>query len=697
MEKTFESTPYSSNVWTNNLDKSDIKSMSTPIKVTSVYSTPKWLKLNAGFCSELSNNKPLSNLSQIQTKISLNRLILSKDLEKKCYKACSKSYEDNIEYLKTLKQLDINKLEDIRQQDIIVRKIIKKFNIYLQNYSSKELNLLKLIGIRNDNNDLEYTINQICEKCDVKEFLKVLENNQVDTYKIFLLRLTPNNVNRWFNVRELFDEIFIRDLSNSILSCLENILKNILNLSQYNMWEIYNLSGKEGCVEGFNNNNRIVEHALNLGSKNEVINKTKVTNEQELNSAMNQSSVIGGMTKLVSNAINKAVAKNQSDLMRSLAVSNTIAIGSAKGTSFSISNVDQGNQVQQEINGTFVQSISSKIISDVTTNINDQVDSIKEATKDDQIKNITADDKKEGTNAADLAGKFMDANIGSSTSTTNDNETTNTLKKNFNLDQSFQYKKEFDATQALNNALKSENLAKCVAKSQYANTIAVAKIDVTGPISIDSVKQQNIVRDLMSCAFSQSVISEIANKMVSNMTSMIKQCVKGVDRTASNSTFDKKATAGDIYAVGGAVAGILSSAGSAIGAAAEGIGSGIGTAGKGLGEGIGSAATGLGTGISTAGKGLGEGLGSAYESAGKGVSTAVTGVGSGVSGAAKGLGDGIGTAGKGLGEGIGGAVKGIGEGVSGILGGLTAPLMALAAVGIIGLIGWVAFKKATKE
>jgi hypothetical protein len=423
-----------------------------------------------------------------------------------------------------------------------------------------------------------------------------------------------------------------------------------------------------------------------LFEKNETINKTKVTNEQELNSAMDQSSVIGGMTKLVSNAINNAVAKNQSSLMRSLAVSNTIAIGSAKGTSFSISNVDQGNQVQQEINGNFVQSISSKIISDVTTNISDQVNSIKDSTKDDKIQNITADDKKEGGSLKDTIQVLVPTSLGDSTTTINENETTNTLKKMFNLDQSFQYKKEFDASQALNNALKSENLAKCVAKSQYANTIAVAKIDVSGPINIDNVKQQNIVRDVMSCAFSQSVISEIANKMVSNMTSMIKQCAKGVDKTASNSTFDKKATSGDIYAVGGAVAGILSSAGSAVGAAAEGIGSGIGTAGKGLGEGIGSAATGLGTGISTAGKGLGEGLGSAYESAGKGISTAATGVGSGVS-----------TAGKGLGEGVGGAVKGIGEGVSGILGGLTAPLMGLAVIGVVGLIGWVAFKKATKE
>lgn len=694
MEKTFESTPYSSNVWMNNLEKSDIKPMSTPIKVTSVYSTSKWLQLDAGYCSELSNTKPLSNLSSIQTKISLNRLILSEDLEKKCYKACCKSYEDNIEHIKILKQLDLNKLEDIRQQDVIVRKIIEKFNIYLQNYSSKELNLLKLVGIRNNNNDLAYIINQNFKKCDVKEFLKVLENNQVDTYKIFLLRLTPNNVNRWFNnTRELFDELFIRNLSNSILSCLENILKNIFNLPQYNMWEIYNLSGKEGF--------------LNIGSKNEIINKNKVTNEQELNSAMNQSSVIGGMTKLVSNAINTAVAKNQSSLMRSLAISNTLAIGSARGTSFNLSNIDQGNQVQQEINGNFVQSISSIIISDVTSNITDQVNSIKDATKDDQVKNLTSDDKKEGSNAVDLAGKLVDINIGSSTSVTNDNETTNKLKKEFNLDQSFKYQKEFDASQALNNALDSANLAKCVAKSQYANTIAVAKIDVSGPINIDAIRQQNIVKDIMSCVMSQNVINEIASKMVSNMTSMIKQCVKGVDRTASNSTFDKKATSGDLYALGGAVANILSSAGTAVGAAAEGIGSGIGTAGKGLGEGIGTAATGLGTGISSAGKGLGEGLGSAYEGAGKGVSAAATGIGSGVStgatgiGAgvstgAKGLGEGVGGAVKGLGEGVGGAVKGIGEGVTGILGGLTAPLMGLAIVGVIALIGWTLIKKEHK-
>jgi len=665
--KTFESTPYSSNVWTNNLEKSDIKSSSTPIKVKSVYSAPKWLKLDAGYCSELSNTKPLSNLSEIQTRLSLNKLVLLKDLEKKCYLACNKSYVDNVENLKIMKQLDINKLEDIRRQDVIVRKIIEKFNIYLQNYNSEinMLDLLKLAGIRNNNDDLDNVINQFCKKCNKKTFLKILENNQVDTYRIFLLRLTPNNVNKWFNTNDLFDEIFIKDVANSILSCVENIvefiLKNNLNLSQYNMWEVYCLSNKH------NNTEKIVEHSLfDIGKTTNTTNINKVTNEQELNSAMNQSSVIGGMTKLVSNALNNAVAKNQSDLMRSLAVSNTLAIGNAKGSSFNISNINQENVVQQEINGSFVQSISSKIITDITTNINDQVESIKKAIKDTNITNNTADTKQNSTNATDLASSMMGASIGSSTNTTNDNETTNKLKSAFNLDQSFQYHKQYDASQALNNALSSNNLAQCVAKSQYANTIAVGNIGVSGPINISDIQQKNIVKDIMSCAFSQTVITEIASKIVSNITSMIKQCADGTDKTASNNTVDNKATSGDIYAVGGAVAGILSSAGSAV---AEAVGS-VGTVAKGLGEGINSAATGVGAGLANTAKGIGSGL-----------SETATGLGSGIS-----------SAGKGLGDGIGGAAKDVGASVSGILGNLTAPLIGVAIVGVVGVIGFIFIK-----
>jgi hypothetical protein len=138
-----------------------------------------------------------------------------------------------------------------------------------------------------------------------------------------------------------------------------------------------------------------ITNELSTEIRNKTTNINRVKNEQELNSTMNQSSVIQGMNKMVLTAINKAVAKNQGDLLRSLAVSNTIAIGSAKGGGdFNISNVNQENVVQQEVIGNFVQSISAKIVSDMTTSITDQVDSVKNATKDTNISNSTTNDKK---------------------------------------------------------------------------------------------------------------------------------------------------------------------------------------------------------------------------------------------------------------------------------------------------------------
>ncbi len=371
----------------------------------------------------------------------------------------------------------------------------------------------------------------------------------------------------------------------------ESIFKNISNIiSSTNSGN--NIKPK--YIEGF---------GITAGNKDSTLDSTKIKDLKEIEKNIDQSKVLKGMTKMISSAVNNAVSKNQADLLRSIAASNKINLKNAKGTSFTFTKIKQSTTIDSNVQATFVQKIQNKIINDISNSLKEQIDiAQKESMKE---MNKTAIDEKQSTSVGDVlagvanvigqtvgtvanaAASMVSINAGNTTEKKTEKEITQELKDKFNLNQSFQYQKDDDVENKLENLLKSENLSKCANDTKSANDIDLGEIDVTGPITISEITQEQVVKDIMSCVFNQEVINDIASKMLNSQDKLIKQLIENVSDKLSD--VEKKIIQGDIYAAGTAGSAILASAGSA----AKDIGQGVATGAKGIGEGIGEAFSGL--------------------------------------------------------------------------------------------------------
>lgn len=346
--------------------------------------------------------------------------------------------------------------------------------------------------------------------------------------------------------------------------------------------------GKENFKNTKKNKRVIEKFGLNFGSKKKVENNTRVKDLKTFEEGIDQSKVVKGVASMLSSAVNKAVSNNTADLLRSIAASNKIQIGSVKGSSFTLANIKQQNVISQETRGDFAQKVANKVVNDISNVMNDQIKGAASNNRDKVKKSM--EDSAKGTNVGDVLNSAMgavasilDVGVGSSSSTKTNTDITNELKDIFKLDQSFKYEKNNDVKNQLENILSTENLAKCAADTKAANEINLDAIDVTGPVEINAIEQSNVVNDVMSCAFNQEVMNEIANKIINEYTTMIDQLMENVDKSLSDD--QKKQVEGDIYATGVAGAAVLGE----VGGAAEGLGKGIESAGKG----VASAASGI--------------------------------------------------------------------------------------------------------
>jgi hypothetical protein len=137
---------------------------------------------------------------------------------------------------------------------------------------------------------------------------------------------------------------------------------------------------------------------------------------------------------------------------------------------------------------------------------------------------------------------------------------------------------------AMENNIKSDNLQKCGADLQAANSMVYDSIEVGGTLEISDIEQKNIIESVVNCQFSTEVITEVVNQTITDLSNAIENTDLTIEEQEGF--------------------------GMALAAAAEGVGSGIGNAAEGVGSGIGGAAEGVGTGVASAAEGVGNMIGS---------------------------------------------------------------------------------------
>jgi hypothetical protein len=394
------------------------------------------------------------------------------------------------------------------------------------------------------------------------------------------------------------DHDFVNKLTTQFVVVFEQILNNIMNnIKVDKMCSFYAFSVE--VSNGFANYTQIIEEfGVSIDNSKVNIDSTKITNIQDIEKKIDQSKVIKGMTSMLSNAITKATSTNKGDLIRALSVSNKLTIANAKSSNggFILSGVTQSITVSSEAGTTFVQSVQNKIINDISSSIKEQI-SLIEKTNSSSITKLAVDESI-GTSIGDVlvglagivgqtVGKVADAavdllgvNVGNKVENRTEKEITQELKSKFSLNQNFQYQKNDDVKNIIENIFSSDNLAKCANNSNFNNDVELGSIDVAGPINISNIKQEAIVTDVVKCMFNQTTLNDISTKIMSSFDNLIQQLMENVDITLDDT--QKKQITGDIYAVGVAGSAVVSAAGDAVSTAAQGVGSGISSALSGL-------------------------------------------------------------------------------------------------------------------
>jgi hypothetical protein len=556
--------------------------------------------------------------SYINKSLELNRDKVLEGVKKIISNSLEIALENNLSEL-----IKLEKKSDSNQSNLIISTFTKNFSEQFL-IKIKELNLsydlfklhIKLVHLSGLSGLPKKTIEEMSKQLALE--LELPTSFKTDTFidvkQTFIEILKPSAIKKCgtdFNC--LFDKVFIDNFSLVILGIWETILDNIMESVKYDkLISLYTfgVSFSDSLYFYKNTKPKVIENLLNVGNSTKLSDSTKVKDLKTIENKIDQSKVMKGMTALLSSAITNAVNKNSADLLRSIAASNKISVGSATGSSFTFTKIKQTTTIQQETNANFVQQVTTKVINDIGAKLKENINmSSKQATSD--VKKIITDEKlstsmggiidsvtKLAGKGLDALGKVLEISCGNSVNQSTSKDISQELRDMFNLNQSFKYEKNDDVKSSLQNILSTENLAKCAADTKAENIIDLNKINTTGPIVIGELEQNNVVKDVMNCAFNQTVVNDITNKILNDYDKMITQLIENVNNKLDDQ--NKTLVQGDIYAAGVAGSAILQSAGEA----AKDLGQGVGVAGKGVGEGAGAAAKGIGEGMSTAMSGL---------------------------------------------------------------------------------------------
>jgi hypothetical protein len=347
----------------------------------------------------------------------------------------------------------------------------------------------------------------------------------------------------------------------------------------------------------------------NTTSNTNIMNKTQIKDYTTIDEKIDRSTLIKNTTSLLTNVINNVTSSNQSSLAQLIESSNTFEMSNVGGDpsgDFIIGSINQTSTVTSKVDITSIQNISTKIQNDISKSITNTINNTLDTIKKSLVNNKGI--SQEGTNAGDIIkdianvvnkgidavggvlntgintmGKSMDnivnvagdvvKNIlGPATSTnTTTNKTTNynstttndidkQLKNTFNLDESFKSIQDNSISDDISNILSSSNIAKCSADIKSGNNVKFNNINKKN-VKIDDINQESNVNAVMNCMFNQTILSEIATKIINNYEQNITNMAKHAIKTENNNINQK--TVGDIYAAGIAGAAIISSAGEA--------------------------------------------------------------------------------------------------------------------------------------
>lgn len=450
-------------------------------------------------------------------------------------------------------------------------------NIYNE-FINKIMNDFKSIPMNRDANDL---LIRMCILISLININSDMLNNIMFKLQTDMDLNTPFMVNKYIGtpskylsiIKDHLDnntniEVVSANIANDMLSSIEYILNHMISTTNKgNICKIYiasisiaNAITKLGS--SYNLNRTVEAFGIDIGSEKNITTNTKLFKLNETQKKIDQSKVLEGLKKLISNSITEAFSKNTSELAQSLSIINNISVKGLKTDTLIFKNIKQKNVVKIKGDMNTVQNITNKINNDIKNKIKENIDMITKDHSDKIDKSVI--DMKKGTNISDITkdlANILSASIGSTTNITTNEDITDIVRNTFNLDQSFKYKKNENNVVDFKNKFNNEQLNKCSTDKDVSNVMSIIDTEARA-LTAEDIEQSNVIDAITKCTFNQNVLNDISNKILNEFDNIIKQSIESARKEVDESK--RSETIGDIYAAGTALQQTLEGAGTVI-------------------------------------------------------------------------------------------------------------------------------------
>jgi hypothetical protein len=352
-------------------------------------------------------------------------------------------------------------------------------------------------------------------------------------------------------------------LADNILYNLEYVLYHLLNnTSNYGICNIYvisiiiaekitksmkynlehfanNLKHFANNLEQFANSSKASKaseyckpkNAKGYGEGAKIDNNKKINNTKDINTNIDQSKVIKGVNKLITNVVSEVMSNNKAELTQALAISNKISISNLRSTGdIVIENVSQRTDSNQQLKMQSVQTTINKVTNELNNKITEQIKTMVDNNITNIDKSLTDEtDMTEVSKLGNNVGNLLHAGFKAGTVIDNSQEINDLLKKTFNLNQSFNYNKDNNTNSDIKNVINQDQLSSCNSSTNLGNEFNVAGYDSGGNIILRNINQNNVINTFMDCQMTQTAMNELSTKISNELDNIIDQIDKNVN------------------------------------------------------------------------------------------------------------------------------------------------------------------------
>ena len=280
------------------------------------------------------------------------------------------------------------------------------------------------------------------------------------------------------------------------------------------------------------------DNPYNLNSKN--IERFSTTSSFETNKKVNNDLFDQSTSKIFSNVTSKVIQNNATSTAAAVGSTNTVWLNGIKCKNIVITGIDQTSTAKAAVTSESRQEATSNVSSEITNAITKKISST------DAIKSIDID-KYDAPNIQQLksymsSDPLFDIDKALSFGSINQNNVStldNSMKKAFNLDNSFNITPSQEISNNIGNTISQGNLATCKASANSQNQLLLNDIQCNN-FTMDNIKQKAFSELVMNCVFDQKNTSNITTKITNELKSQYNQIYQTAGKSCGETKSEDK-------------------------------------------------------------------------------------------------------------------------------------------------------------